>query len=210
MSTILVTAAGGPSALSFTRSLRDADPNRDRYRIVGTDCDMYNVHRAEVDVSYLCPKASDPKYIPFLVHIIQREKVDFLHSQPEIEAYTIGKHRTSITATGCRLFMPKQETIEVLRDKWESYKVWRNAGIKVPENLLISTPEDLRAAFDRFGRDIWLRETVGAAGKGSLSRPSYETALNHINTSQAWGRTVGAEHLARDTVTWQSIWRPEN
>jgi carbamoyl-phosphate synthase large subunit len=206
MRTILATAAGGPSALSFTRSLRDADPKHDKYRIVGSDCDPYNVHRAEVDVSYICPKATDPDYIPFLVHIIEKEKVDFLHSQPELEAYTIGKHRAMILATGCRLFMPKQETIGVLRDKWESYKVWRDAGIKVPENIQINNPEDLKVAFDRFGQAIWLRETVGAAGKGSLSCPSYETAFDHINDRKAWGRTVAAEHLARDTVTWQSVW----
>src|SRR4051812_25099205 len=116
MKTILATASGGPSTLSFTRSLRDADPDRKKYRIIGTDCDAYNIHRSEVDAAYLCPKAGDPAYIPFLLHLIERERVDFLHSQPEIEAYTIGKHRAAIQQTGCRLFMPPQETIELLRD----------------------------------------------------------------------------------------------
>lgn len=206
MKTILATASGGPSTLSFTRSLRDADPERKKYRIIGTDCDPYNIHRSEVDVSYLCPKASDPAYVPFLVRLIKEEGVDFLHSQPEIEAYTIGKHRETILATGCRLFMPDQRTIELLRDKWSSYRVWREAGIKVPENVFLHTPDDLKVAFERFGNDIWIRETVGAAGKGSLSRPTFETALNHLNQSKAWGHAVAAEHLSRDTVTWQSIW----
>jgi biotin carboxylase len=207
MKTVLATAAGGPSTLSFTRSLRDADPDRKKYRIIGTDCDPYNIHRAEVDASYLCPKASDPAYIPFLVRLIKEEGVDFLHSQPEIEAYTIGLHREEILAAGCRLFMPAQATIELLRDKWSSYRVWRAAGIKVPENVFLHSPDDLKVAFERFGKDIWIRETVGAAGKGSLSRPTLETALNHLNQSNAWGHAVAAEHLSRDTVTWQSIWR---
>jgi hypothetical protein len=204
--TILATAAGGPSTLSFTRSLRDADPDRTRFRLIGTDCDAYNIHRSEVDASYLCPRATDPAYIPFLRHLIQKEKVDFLHSQPEIEAYTIGKNREAILATGCRLFMPPQRTIELLRDKWKSYRLWREAGIKVPENVFLDSPSDLKAAFSRFGADIWIRETVGAAGKGSLSRPSYESALTHLNQSQAWGNAVAAEHLSSNTVTWQSIW----
>jgi hypothetical protein len=204
--TILATAAGGPSTLSFTRSLRDADPDRVKYKLIGTDCDAYNIHRAEVDSAYLCPKATDPAYIPFLTHIIKEEKVDFLHSQPEIEAFAIGRSRDAIAAVGCRLFMPAQRTIEILRDKWASYQLWRDAGIKVPENMFLSTPSDLEAAFERFGKDIWVRETVGAAGKGSLSRPSFETALNHLNQSKAWGHAVAAEHLSSDTVTWQSIW----
>ena len=86
MKTILVTASGGPSTLSFSRSLRDADPERTRYRLIGTDCDAYNIHRSEVDVAYLCPKASDPAYIPFLVNLIKKEGIEFIHSQPEIEA----------------------------------------------------------------------------------------------------------------------------
>jgi hypothetical protein len=206
MKTILATAAGGPSTLSFTRSLRDADPARTKYRLIGTDCDGYNVHRAEVDASYVCPRATDEAFIPFLTHLIRKEKVDFLHSQPEVEAYTIGRHRDAILATGCRLYMPSQRSIELLRDKWKSFQVWRDAGIKVPGNVFLEKPEDLKAAFARFGKDIWVRETVGAAGKGSLSRPTYEVALNHLNQSRAWGKAVAAEHLTANTVTWQSVW----
>lgn len=206
MRRILATACGGPSTLSFTRSLRDADPDGDRYFIVGTDCDRYNVHRAEVDRSYLCPRATDPDYIPFLKWLIGRERIDFIHSQPEIEAFTIGSIRDDIVATGCRLFMPAQETIELLRDKWKSYEVWKKAGIKVPENVPLNDEEDLRAAFDRFGDEIWIRETIGAAGKGSMSRPTYKMALAHINANEMWGKAVAAEHLTRDTITWQSVW----
>ena len=206
MKTILATASGGPSTLSFTRSLRDADPDRTRYRLIGTDCDAYNLHRSEVDAAYLCPKANDPAYIPFLINLIRKEGIEFIHSQPEIEAFTIGKHREVIRRAGCTLFLPAQKTIELLRDKWESYRIWQQAGIKVPENVFLYSVDDLKVAFERFGQDIWIRETVGAAGKGSHSRPSFETALNHLNQSNAWGHAVAAEHLGRETVTWQSIW----
>lgn len=212
MRRVLVTACGGPSALSFTRSLRDAGLKKDvqkrsrKYHIVGTDCDKYNIHRAEVDKTYLCPKATDAEYIPFLKHLIKKEKIEFLHSQPEIEAYTIGKHRDEILATGCKLFMPPQETLELLRDKSKSYKVWRRAGITVPDNIEIHGTDPLKQAFNKFGRDIWIRETIGAAGRGSLSRPSLAMAEAHINDRNMWGKTVAAAHLTKDTITWQSIW----
>ena len=206
MRSILATACGGPSALSFTRSLRDADPKRRKYHIIGTDCDKYNIHRSEVDKAFLCPKATDSAYIPFLKHLIAKEGIQFLHSQPEIEAFTIGKHRDEITATGCKLFMPKQETIELLRDKSKSYKVWSDAGIRVPENIEITEEAPLRRAYERFGANLWIRETIGAAGRGALSRPTFEMARAHINARKMWGRTVAAVHLTEDTVTWQSIW----
>ena len=206
MRRVLVTACGGPSSLSFTRSLRDAGLKRRKYHIIGTDCDKYNIHRAEADKTYLCPRATDVEYIPFLKHLIKKERIEFLHSQPEIEAYTIGKHRDEILATGCKLFMPSQKTLELLRDKGKSYKVWRRAGITVPDNIEIHGADPLKQAFDKFGRDIWIRETIGAAGRGALSRPTFEMATAHINDRKMWGKTVAAAHLTKDTVTWQSIW----
>ena len=203
---VLITACGGPSSLSFSRSLRDADPERKKYFLVGTDCDKFNIHRAECDEVFLCPKADDPQYMPFILEIIRKKSINVLHSQPESEAYVIGKNRQKITDTGCRLFMPEQAIIELLRDKGKSYHLWKNAGIKVPENIDLNNANDLKAAFERFGSDIWIRETVGAAGKGALSRPTYETALHQLNINNSWGHAVAAEHLTTRTVTWQSIW----
>lgn len=203
---ILATAAGGPSTLSFTRSLQDANSKENKYYIAGTDCDRYNIHRAEVDRSYLCPRATDLSYIPFIKYLIEQEQIDFLHTQPEIEAFTIGQHRDEILATGCRLFMPRQETIELLRDKARSAVVWKQAGIRVPESITIYDEDDLKLAFAKFGQNIWIREIIGAGGKGSLSRPTYEMALAHINARDIWGKTMAAEHLTGNTATWQSIW----
>lgn len=192
--------------MSFSRSLRDADPRRTKYHLVGSDCDQFNIHRAECDKTYLCPKANDPAFIPYIKELIKKESIDLIHTQPEIEAYMIGRHREEVLDTGCRIFMPPQEVIELLRDKGRSYHLWKNAGIKVPENIELNSEADLRKAFDRFGEDIWIRETIGAAGKGALSRPSYEMALHQLNEANSWGHAVAAEHLTTETVTWQSIW----
>ncbi len=90
MKRILVTGAGGPATNSFVRSLRDADaPEMQEwgvksYHIIGIDAGKYNVFRSEAHKTYLCPKATDEAYIPFINMIIERERIDFIHSQPEI------------------------------------------------------------------------------------------------------------------------------
>src|SRR3989338_2251319 len=206
MKRILVTGSGGAPTLSFVRSLRDADPKREKYYIVGIDCDEFTIHRSECDKTYICPKANDANYIPFVKHIVAMEKIQFIHTQPEVEVFTIGKHRDQITALGCKGFMPKQSSIEILRDKAKSYKVWKEAGITVPENIEINSEADLKRAYEKFGQDIWIRETVGAAGKGSLSRPDFMFAKLYIESRKAWGKTVAAQHLTSKTTTWQSIW----
>ncbi len=200
MKRILLTAAGGPSTMSFVRSLRDADED---YYIVGTDCMKYNLFRSEADKTYLCPRATDEKYIPFIKHIIEKERIEYMHTQPEIEVYTIGKHRDEIP---CRLFMPKQETIIKCRDKFTSWRIWSYENIKIPDSRMIFTREDLMEAYVDCRGEWWIRELTGAAGKGSLSRPSFAMALEHIEARDGWGNFMAAEHLTDKTITWQSIW----
>ena len=200
MKRILVTGAGGPATTSFIRSLKDTES---WYHITGVDCGKYNVFRSEAHKTYLCPRATDEAYIPFINMIIEREKIDFIHSQPEIELYELSRHRAELN---CKHFMPKRATVLRCRDKMHSYLLWRKAGIKVPEGRQIDTKIDLGLAYEDWGEDIWIREIVGAAGKGSLSRPTYEQALAHINARDGWGKTMAAEHLTDKTITWQSIW----
>ena len=202
MKRILVTGAGGPATNSFVRSLRDAQKRYGVYKIIGVDAGKYNVFRSEADYTYLCPKANDEKYIPFINMIIEKEKIDFIHSQPEIELYELSKHRDELK---CKHFMPKHEVVEICRDKLASYLVWKDAGIKVPESMRIISNWDLDVAFQRWG-DIWLRDRTGAAGKGSLSRPTLEQAKAHLYARKAWGTTMAADHLTDKTITWQSIW----
>ena len=205
MKRILVTGAGGPATNSFVRSLQDInfEVGLRQYHIIGVDAGKYNVFRSEAHKTYLCPKATDEAYIPFINMIIEREKIDFIHSQPEIELYELSKHRDELN---CKHFMPPHNIVEILRNKWNSYSLWREAGITVPYARFIVDEESLQRAFELFKDGIWLRETVGAAGKGSLSRPTYEQALAHINARDGWGKTMAAEHLTDKTITWQSIW----
>ncbi len=200
MKRILLTAAGGPSTMSFVRSLRDADED---YYIVGTDCMKYNLFRSEADKTYLCPRATHEKYIPFIKHLIEKEGIEYMHTQPEIEVFVIGKHRDEIP---CRLFVPKQTTIIDCRNKFRSWEIWKREGIKVPESMVIFSTSDLQKAFGRFGKSVWIRETVGAAGKGSLKSPTIGMAIEHIEYRYGFGKFMAAECLTDKSITWQSIW----
>lgn len=203
MKKILVLSAGGPASLSYCRSLRLANKNVELH---GADSDVFNLFRAETDFKLITPKHSDKSFEEFIIKYITANKIDFLHPQSEADVYKIGLMRDKLTEFGCKTFLPSQREIELFRDKGKSYQLWNKAGITVPKNLFINNVGDLRNAFEFFGKDIWLRETIGAAGKGSLSRPTFEEALALIETNKSWGRVVAATHLTSDTVTWQSVW----
>ncbi|MFZ2153287.1 MAG: carboxylate--amine ligase [Microgenomates group bacterium] len=200
MRRILVTAAGGAPAINFVRSVRLCN---EKYFMLGVDCNEYTIHRAETDEKQLCPRATEPNYIDYLNYLIDKYKIDLIHAQPDIEVGVLSENREKLK---CKVFLPDKRSVVVLRNKYQSYLEWKKAGVPVPETILLNDESDLHKAFDLFGEKLWLREIEGAAGKGSLSSPSYDLALFQIQSSNGWGRFTAAEKLSKNTVTWMSIY----
>lgn len=82
MRRILVTGAGGPAGINFISSLRIAP---EQMFIVGTEANQHFIHLATTDKKCVVPRATEPDYISKLNEIIRKEKIEFLHAQPDIE-----------------------------------------------------------------------------------------------------------------------------
>jgi carbamoyl-phosphate synthase large subunit len=204
MKRILITGAGGAPSTNFVRSLRLSGRP---YFIAGVDCDKYYLARAETDTRHLVPKANDPRYIPILNQIIKEYNIDMLVSQPDVEIEFISANRDKLET---KLFFPPDEVIRTCQNKFESYKRWKDAGIRVPETMMVNTEDDLRRAWDQLrgpNNTIWVREISGAFGKGSLPAKSYDMAKKWIDFRNGWGKYSAAECLEDQSVTWQSIWK---
>ncbi len=205
MKRILVTGAGGSPSANFIRSLRAAD---EEYCIIGTDADKYYLQRAEVDRRYLAPLANDPKYIDFLNYIIEKEEVEFVHAQNDVEVSFLSENREKINA---KTFFPAKETVKILQDKFESFKLWEKAGIKVPKTQLITQDTDLGVLLDEMGGSMWLRAISGAGGRGSLPVYDVKSAKNWLDFQEkngSWnGNFTASELLEPETVTWMSLWK---
>ena len=95
MKRILCTGAGGPAGINFTMSLRAAP---EKMSIVGTDSNEYFLNLAITDAKYLVPRAKDPAYIDKLNEIIAKEKIEFLHAQPDVEVEVVSEKREKLEA----------------------------------------------------------------------------------------------------------------
>jgi carbamoyl-phosphate synthase large subunit len=201
MKRIVVTGAGGSPGIGFTRSLRAAP---EAFHIIGLDTNPYTLQRAETDERYLAPKVSDPDYLPFILDLFHETQPDLLHVQISVEMIAISGLRDRLP---CKTFLPSHPTIVTCEDKFASFVKWREAGLKVPETMLIKTPDDLTTAFSRFGPRLWLRFTSGSAGRGALPTEDPEQARLWIDFHRGWGSFTAAECLEAHTITWQSIWK---
>jgi hypothetical protein len=135
--------------------------------------------------------------------VVERERVDLVHAQNDAEVTFLSEHRDQVAA---RLFLPAKATVRVCQDKFRSFQRWQAAGLPVPDTLLLTSEDELKAAFERFDGALWLRATTGAGGKGSLPVRDYDTARSWLDFHQGWGGFTAAELLEPDSVTWMSVW----
>ena len=201
MKKVMITGAGGSPATNFVRSLR-ASP--EKFHLVGTDCDKYYLMRAETDDCFLVPSAGSDDYIDVLNHLIAEKSVEFLHVQNDVEMGVISANRDRLNTN---VFLPSDRTVQICLDKLESYKYWSKANIKQPETILIRDESDLKLAFEKFGGNVWIRDTTGAGGRGSLPAKSFKVAKAWLDFKEGWNKYTAAECLKSQSITWQSIWK---
>ena len=85
---------------------------------------------------------------------------------------------------GTRTFLPRHETLLLCDSKMASYERWSQAGVPVPQSVMINTEADLRRAFKDIGNQLWLRNISGTGGKGSLPVSDFDIAKRWIDLSR--------------------------
>lgn len=204
---ILVAGAGGaPSEGVINSLLRGAR----KETVIGMGSEPSDLVLSAASRKFYIPYANAPEYKEKLLELLNREKPDLLHFQNDLEIYHASLIRADIIATGTKVFMPEHEVIDTCVHKYKSYLAFKNAGVKVPRNIMINNQEDLREAFATLGDEngkIWLRaSSIGGGGKGAIPTNDYALANSWINHYKGWGDFVAAEMLTPETVTWLSIW----
>lgn len=204
MKRILATGAGGPAGINFVMSLKIAP---EKLYLVGTESNPHSIHLTPTEKKYQIPHATDANYIKKLNEIIRKEKIEFLHSQPDIEVAVLSENREKINAT---MSLPSKEAVRICQDKYESTKRWKQKGVPAAEALLITNEADVEKAFERLGTPLWIRATHGAGGVGSTAAANKETALAWIKYWRARGKNwefMAQEHLGGRNLAFHSLWK---
>ena len=202
MKRILVTGIGGAAALDFTRAIRELE---EEVYIVGTDCSQHYIHLARyVDKKYIIPKSNKRNYIEKLNEIIEKEHIQFLHAQPDVEVKRISEDKEKLKA---KVLLPDKETVRTCHDKFRLIRHLNKRNIPAARNILIQNEENIRIAFRKFGKKIWLREVRGAGGKGSLPVEKFDHAKAWIDYWNGWGNFVAEEYLPGRNIAWQGIFK---
>nr|WP_294786841.1 hypothetical protein [uncultured Flavobacterium sp.] len=207
MKKILIAGAGGAPSEGVINSLLISKKGE---QVIGMGSEPTDLVLSNAQKKYAVPYADSPDYLDSLLKILNEEKPDLVHFQNDLEIFYASQYRDAIHATGAKTFMPDHDVIDTCVHKYKTYLKLKDAGVKVPKNLLINNEEDLKNAFKELGdKDgkIWLRaSSIGGGGKGALPTNDFALAKGWIDRYNGWGDFVAAEMLTPDTVTWLSIW----
>lgn len=207
MAKILIAGAGGAPSEGVINSLLKSKKGE---TIIGMGSEPTDLVLSNAEKVFYVPYADTEEYKPALLNILSTEKPDLLHFQNDLEIFHASAFRDEIHKTGVKTFMPSHQVIDDCVHKYKTYLKCKEAGVKVPENLMLNNEDDLKKAFSDLGDSngkIWLRaSSIGGGGKGSLPTNNFDFAKAWIDKYEGWGDFVAAEMLTPDTVTWLSIW----
>lgn len=201
MTTVLVPSAGGPGCVNLTRSLL-AIPG---VTTVGFDASPHFLFLAETGVRLLGPKRNAPDFLEFINRTILDHKVDFILPNNSLDGAVLTRRAQSLTAP---LFLPSPRAFDVGENKWETWRLLKEAGIPVPHTVLLDSPGDLEEAFDLMGSPLWVRGSgIPGKGVGMASLPARTLAQAHawVEYWKGWGKMAASEYLPGDNLTWLAV-----
>ena len=98
--------------------------------IVVTDNSPYAPALAFADSSYKVPLITDPSYIPMILDICKKEKIDAITTLIDPEIAILSEHREEFEALGITVLAPYLETAKLCFDKFEMSKYLTEKGIR--------------------------------------------------------------------------------
>lgn len=170
MLNVLVTGTSGTNTGTQILSALLLCP--ERYRVVVTDIEKESYGAFKVPSSYVVPPARSEGYIPCLLDICRKEKIDVLIPGSEPELKVCSENRGCFEEVGIHLLINNAETIAVGMDKMRTIRFLKTYGFPYPKSLVLesgTTPEEMveiTAAELRF--PLVLKPFVQSGGSSNL------------------------------------------
>jgi carbamoyl-phosphate synthase large subunit len=142
---VLVTGVGAPVAVSIFKALRQSAL---KPLIVATDSNPLSVGLFRADRAYVLPPiaADQAGYSEQLTEICVAESVAMVCFGSDIEMRRLAPHLHDIERnTGARLILNGPQLLEPFMDKWETVCLLREKGLPVPDTVLATDPDAVRA-----------------------------------------------------------------
>ncbi len=158
---VLITGAGGPSAISFMQAISDLG-----FEIVMADMDSYAAG-LYLTQGVLLPRADEPTFIPVLLEIIKNWKIDILVPTVDAELAIINQCRNQFN--NVLLAMSPLHVLNNCLDKWELCKILQDTDL-IPQSSINANQWDVFPALIKPRKASGGRGVIKVKTKDELER----------------------------------------
>lgn len=128
--TVMISSAGRRAGL--VGAVREAGPLLGvSVRVIATDFSAYSAASRLADASFRVPAVSDEAFIPAMLDLARRERVDVVIPTIDPELPVLAANREIFAAEGITIAVSDPETIEISSDKARSSAWFREHGFAV-------------------------------------------------------------------------------
>lgn len=202
---ILITCAGGTMVPALLTHLR-ADSILNPYLVV-VDASNEAVGRFYADAFYQVPWASESNYVDEVARIVKKEKINIVLPYSDQESFRLSTGREQIAEAGAVVLASPMSVLDLIRDKWATYRTLQSAGIHVPEYTCSDNVDTFKNALSDLGypkKSIVVKPIAERGGRGMrVLVGSEEIADSWIGTGER-ERRINVSPTTEEIQGWFS------
>ncbi len=162
---VLITGAGAPGIRGTLYSLKN---NWDMRDVVTIGVDMKNevVGRYLCDKFYQVPPAESNQFIPALLEICEKEKVDVILPQVTAELLPLAEHKKEFEKSGTKVAVSNYTAIELANNKYKLLKTVRKLNVPYPKFYLVKTWSELEKCAKKLDTPFVVKPPIASGMRG--------------------------------------------
>ena len=158
---VLVTGVGGGIGQSILKGLHLSPV---RKRIIAADANHLAAGLYVTDAAYLLPNVRSKRYIPELIRVCKKEKVELVFVGTDAELPTLSKNAAKVRkACGARVIVSNTNAIDIADDKWKTAEFLKKSGFPYPASCL---PKDVPVFLKKHSFPLVVKPRTGARSIG--------------------------------------------
>ena len=160
----LITPAGGPGILPELESLKQSKRYAARAVLADSNPATGNMFLPGVDARYRIPECTADDFIPALLRLIEKEKIDYHYSGLDEEMPILAKHRKAFKKAGCRLLLPESEALACALDKKATEEKLRGT-VRMPKTFPLNGSMDTSKIYEELEGGVLIKATGLRGGR---------------------------------------------
>ncbi len=174
--TVMITCGGGGLSPFLTNQLKNNSRHKD-LKIVVVDYNKNAIGKYFCDKFEQVPFGNSKKYIPFIIKLIKKYKIDLIIPASDEEALQLSKNKDKIEKLKTKITSINYNELRIISSKVKTYKTLSNYGFVFPKWLEIRNINDLKQGINDF-----LKLKKNFVIKPSSSRGGRNITLVKINS----------------------------